>query len=323
MEYAKLPGTGLQVSRLSLGTMMFGDQTNEEDSLSIMHYAHEQGINFWDTANTYNGGRTETIVGKALKGRRDDVFLATKVFYPMSDKAHDRGLSRSAILRAVEHSLKRLDTDYIDLYYLHAPDYETDIHETMDTMNSLVKAGKVRYVGISNFAAWQAADLLVLCEKYNYTKPVYSQNIYNLLTRAVETELLPFLRAHKMDMAVYNPIAGGLLSGKHKQGTPGEDTRFARNQNYYNRYWSDENFLAVDKLSAIAKEAGLDLLSLSLKWAMQQEGVGSLISGVSKLSQLEQNIKALEGPPLDSQVLTALDGVYQGLTIGGRFPYNR
>jgi len=323
MEYINLPSTGLKVSRLSLGTMTFGGQTNERDSLAILDYAFEQGVNFWDTANVYTGGNSETITGKALKGRRERVILATKVFNPMSDDMNDWGLSRRAILSAVDKSLKRLDTDYIDLYYLHSPDYQTDIHETLHTMDGLVRAGKIRYIGISNYAAWQAADILGICEKEGFIKPIYSQNIFNLLTRAVQTEMLPFLRAHNMGMAVYNPIAAGMLTGKHKRGTPDSGTRFALNSNYFNRYWAEENFQAVETLAGIAQKQGLSLLSMSMKWCLAQPGVHTIISGVSKLSQLEQNLQAIEGAALTKETLDACDAVWAGFTVGSRFPYNR
>ncbi|NLW20484.1 MAG: aldo/keto reductase [Clostridiales bacterium] len=323
MEYIRLPGTGLQVSRLSLGTMTFGGQTNERDSLAILDHALDQGVNFWDTANMYTAGTSETIVGKALKGRRERVILATKVFNPMSEDMNDWGLSRRAILSAVDKSLKRLDTDWIDLYYLHSPDYHTDLHETLHTMDGLVKAGKIRYIGVSNFAAWQVADMLGICGKEGFIKPIYSQNMFNLITRAAQTEMLPFLRAHNMGMAVYNPIAAGLLTGKHRWGDPAGDTRFALNPNYFKRYWLKENFDAVDKLDVIARERGISLLSLSLKWLLAQPGVHTIISGVSRQSQLEQNIKALDGDPLDEAALAACDAVWAGLTVGSRAPYNR
>ncbi len=261
-------------------------------------------------------------MGKALKGRRDDIILATKVGHPAPGKRNSQGLSRLAILNAVEASLKRLNTDYIDLYYLHTPDNDTRIEETMAAMDSLVASGKVRYVGISNYAAWQIADILALCERRNYAPPLITQNVYNLITRGVEAELIPFIKAHGLGMAVYNPIAGGLLTGKHHAGQPGADTRFGSNQIYYNRYWSDENFAAVDKLSLIAREAGLSLLELSMKWCLSRPGVATVITGVSKLSQLEQNIASIKGNALDEATLAACDTVWQGLA-GTRFAYNR
>lgn len=322
MNYRKLPGTSLELSGISLGTMMFGGQTSESESLRILDYAYEAGINVWDTANRYTGGESERIVGKALKGRRGDIILATKVRNPAGGKRNSQGLSRRAILQAVEESLKRLDVDYIDIYYLHAPDYDTRIEETMATMDSLVKAGKIRYVGISNYAAWQIADIMALCEKRGYAAPILTQNVYNLITRGVEAELIPFMKAHGLGMTAYNPIAGGLLTGKHKAGKPAGDTRFGSNEIYFNRYWSDENFAAVEKLALIAQEAGLSLLELSMKWCLSRPGVVSVISGVSKLAQLEQNIASVQGEPLSESTLKACDGVWQALA-GTRFAYNR
>lgn len=323
MEYINLPGTSLKVSRLSLGTMTFGGQTDERDSLAILDMAFERGVNFWDTANMYTGGKSETIIGKALKGRRERVFLATKVFFPMSEDMNDRGLSRRAILSAVDKSLGRLGTDYIDLYYLHAPDYETDLRETLRTMDGLVSAGKIRYIGVSNHTAWQVADMLGICEKEGYARPVYSQNVLNLLTRGAQAELMPFLRAHNMGMAAYNPIAGGLLTGKHRRGEPKSDTRFALNPNYISRYWEEENFQAVEALENIAQQQGMSLLSLSMKWALAQPGVHTIISGVSKPGQLEMNLEAIQGAAPSPETLAACDAVWAGFTVGSRFPYYR
>ena len=322
MHYSNLNGTSLKVSLLSLGTMMFGGQTSEADSLAIMDYAFENGINFWDTANVYNQGESERIVGKALKGRRNHVLLATKVFGKMGDHPFDRGLSRRNIMAAVDASLKRLDTDYIDLYYMHAPDYETRIEESLETMDTLVKTGKIRYVGVSNFAAWQVADMLAVCDKRGYVAPIISQNVYNPITRGIETELIPFLKAHQLGMAVYNPIAGGLLAGKHKPGKPADNTRFANSEMYYNRYWSEENFVAVEKLMAIAAEYNITILELAMKWCVNRAGVTTVITGMSKLEQLKQNIASIEGEPLNDELLKACDKVWFSLA-GTRFAYNR
>ncbi len=322
MEYRKLPGTSVQVSRVCLGTMMFGGQTGEADSLSIMDCAFAHGVNFFDTANVYVQGESERIVGKGLKGRREKIILATKVRGQMGDDPNEAGLNRCNIFLAVDKSLERLDTDYIDIYYMHAPDYDTNIEESLDAMTQLVRSGKVRYVGVSNYAAWQMADILAACDRHGYIAPVITQNVYNPITRGVEAELVPFLRAHKTGMAIYNPIAGGLLAGKHKPGTPASNTRFANNAGYYDRYWSDENFAAVEKLTRIAAENGMTILQLALKWCAAQEQVTSIISGVSKLSQIEQNIAALEGDPLSADVLEACDLVWKSLA-GTRFAYNR
>jgi aryl-alcohol dehydrogenase-like predicted oxidoreductase len=302
--------------------MMFGGQTGEAEALSIMDYCYDRGLNFWDTANGYTAGESEKIVGKALKGRRDDIFLATKVFYPISEKLNYRGTSRRHIMYAIDRSLKSLGTDYVDLYYLHAPDYETSIEETLDTMTALARAGKIRYIGVSNFASWQVSDILGCCEKHGFIKPVISQNIYNLLLRDVEKELAPCLHAHNMGIAVYNPIAGGLLTGKYKNRDIPANTRFANQKNYYERYWSEENLKMVDQFSAIAEKAGLSLLELALRWAINRLSVTTLVNGVSKLDQIKQNIAALDTTVLDTGVTRACDDVWDN-TVGKRFAYNR
>jgi aryl-alcohol dehydrogenase-like predicted oxidoreductase len=322
MLYRTIPGTGVKVSAFSLGTMMFGGQTSEASALSIMDYSYEQGVNFWDTANVYNQGESERITGKALKGRREAIFLATKVNGQMGANPFDRGLSRRNIVHAVDASLKRLNTDYIDLYYLHAPDYETAIEETLETMTNLVRLGKIHYIGVSNFAAWQVADILAACDKHGYIPPVITQNVYNLITRGIEPELMPFLLKHNLGLAVYNPIAGGLLAGKHQPGKPAEDTRFANNANYYDRYWSEENFTAVEKLMAIAKDEGISILELAMRWCLGRPGVVSIISGVSKLEQIKQNIAVVDGPAPGKKALEACDEVWKSLA-GTRFAYNR
>jgi len=322
MQYNNLSGTSLKTSLISLGTMTFGDQTNEADSLEIMNYAYEQGVNFFDTANVYSQGESERIVGKGLKGRRDEIILATKVRGQMGENPNNAGLSRRNILSAADASLKRLGTDYIDIYYMHAPDYETSLEESLEAMSSLVKSGKVRYIGVSNFAAWQIADILSICDKRNYISPIITQNVYNPITRGIEIELIPFLKAHNMGMAIYNPIAGGLLAGKHKLGQPAKDTRFANNAAYYDRYWSDENFSAVEKLSKIAKEHDLNILQLAMKWCATHNSVTSIITGVSRLSQLRQNIASVEGELLDLDTMAQCDDVWYSLA-GTRFGYNR
>ncbi|OUP80905.1 aldo/keto reductase [Lachnoclostridium sp. An169] len=322
MKYHYLAGTGIQVSQLSLGTMMFGGQTSEKDSFSIMDYAYEHGVNFFDTANVYNGGESERVVGKWMKDHREHVILATKVFGQMGPDPNSAGLSRRNILAAADASLKRLDTEYIDIYYLHAPDRHTDIEETMDAMNDLVKAGKIRYIGVSNYAAWQIADILHICDKRNYAKPVITENVYNLITRGIESELVPFLQNHKVGLSIYNPIAGGLLAGKHKPGKPAENTRFANSKEYYDRYWSDKNFAAIEELGEIAARYNVKLLELAMKWCAVQPAVTSIISGVSQLEQIRQNIASLAGDPLPEEAMEESDRVWKNLA-GNSFSYIR
>jgi aryl-alcohol dehydrogenase-like predicted oxidoreductase len=322
MEYKTFPTSNVTVSKLCLGTMMFGKQTSEEESLKIMDYAFDNGINFFDTADLYNVGESERIVGKWLKGKRDKIILTTKVRGPMGDDPNDQGLSRRHILSAVEASLERLGTDYIDFYYMHAPDYQTSLEESLDTMSTLVRSGKVRYIGISNYPAWRIADILAICDKRGYVPPVVTQNVYNMITRGIETELIPCVNEHNMGMVIYNPIAGGLLTGKHKPGKPAENTRFANAKAYYDRYWSDENFVAVEKLGKIAASHGMSLLELAMKWCDAQKSVVSILTGVSRLEQLEQNIASVEGAPLDAEILAECDEVWSTLA-GNRYSYFR
>ena len=322
MQYTNLPGTGVKVSRVGLGTMMLGDQVNEADSLAIIDYAVDQGINFLDTASSYIGGKGEKILGKWLKGRRDKVIIATKIFYPISDDMNDRGLSRRHIMATINKSLINFNTDYIDLVYMHAPDYETELEETLDTLTSLVRAGKIRYLGVSNYAAWQIADILAISDKKGYIKPIVSQNVYNLLLRDVEFELLPCLKAHKMGMVAYNPIAAGLLSGKYKTRELQENTRFALKKLYYDRYWHDKYFDAVEKLSGVADKYGLSLLELAFRWCVCQSGDTSLLCGVSKLEQLKQNIKVFEGPALSEEILKDCNRIWEDME-GKTFFYHR
>jgi aryl-alcohol dehydrogenase-like predicted oxidoreductase len=322
MIYRNLPGTNLKLSAISLGTMMFGKQTGEGEAFSIMDYAFERGVNFFDTANGYNEGESERIVGKWLKSRRDEIFLATKVSGPTAEGSFHRGLSRRNILAAADASLKRLNTDYIDLYYLHVPDHETEIEESLHTLSTLVESGKIRYVGISNYAAWETADMLALCDRRGYIAPALSQNVYNAITRGVEPELIPCLLKHKMGMTVYNPIAGGLLAGKHRPGEPAADTRFANQPKYYDRYWSDENFAAIEKLREIAAREGISILEFALRWCLGRPGVTSVISGVSKLEQIKQNLEFAGLAGLSVQALEGADQVWRSLA-GTRFAYHR
>lgn len=322
MLYHRLPSTNLSFSCISLGTMMFGGQTSEDQALSIMDHAFEHGVNVFDTANIYNAGESERIVGRGLRGRRAQILLATKVGNPTGDAPNSRGLSRRAIRQALDDSLRRLNTDYIDLYYLHTPDPYTCLEESLEAMSDLVRQGRIHYFGVSNYAAWQIADMFSLCQRHGFVKPVITQNVYNALTRGIEPELLPFLQAHPMGLTVYNPLAGGLLTGKHQPGAPQQNTRFANNKMYYDRYWSKENFAAVRSLSDIAAQNDLSLLELALRWCISQQSVTSVLCGVSRFSQWEQNLSVLNKGPLPPAVLLQCDQVWRSLA-GTRFAYNR
>jgi len=238
MEYRVLPHTGLKVSRLSFGTMTFGSQADEAESRRMVDACLNAGINFFDTANMYNQGLAETILGKALGPRRKDVILATKVRSKMGEAPDDVGLSRAAIRKAIEASLRRLGTDYVDVYYLHMPDYGVEIEETLEAMDELVRKGLVRYPAVSNYASWQVCEILWICSKNGYRAPHISQPMYNLLARGIEEEYLAFCRSFGVAVIPYNPLAGGLLTGKHTrdaQSQPG--TRFDQNPLYQGRYW--------------------------------------------------------------------------------------
>ncbi len=319
MQLTTLTGTGLRVSRISLGTMTFGEQADEQASISIVRGCLDAGINFFDTANIYTEGRSENILGKALQGQRDAVVLASKVRGRVGDDPNDEGLSRRHILDAIDNSLRALRTDYLDIYYLHQPDYETPLAVTLSTMSDLVRAGKVRYVGISNYASWQVCQALWLCDKHSWRPPVVAQQMYNLIARGIEQEHLSFLREFEIGLVVYNPLAGGLLTGKHTNiSTVLPGTRFDGNQVYRDRYWHEANFDAVRTLQHIAQQAGKSLVELSLQWLLGRSQVDSVILGVSSLGQLEENIMASDGE-LDEATAAACDEVWDKLR--GPIPY--
>ena len=322
MEYNNIKGTGLKVSKFCLGTMMFGGQTEEEESIKIIDYALENGVNFFDTADTYTGGRSEEIVGKALEGKRDNAVIATKVCNPKGPLPNQRGLGRKHIIQNVDESLKKLRTDYIDLLYLHHPDNETPIEETIETMTQLVRSGKIRYYGVSNYSAWQCCSFVHKAKEMNAIAPVITESVYNLLTRGVEDELLPFLREYNMGLAVYNPIAAGLLSGKHSRSGPAADSRLATNAGYNKRYWNDNNLDAVEQLTDIAAKCGMSLLEFSLTWLATKKEVDSVISGASKFSHVVQNIEIIgRAAEIPVELLADCDEVWEKIR-GSYFNYH-
>lgn len=323
MKYKTLTGTGATVSRLCLGTMTFGGQVGESESIKMVHRALDAGINFVDTADVYTGGASETIVGKALKGKRSGVVLASKVANQMGEyELKDNGLSRWHIIKGVEACLKRLDTDCLDICYLHKPDYNTPLEESMAAFDQLVRQGKVIYVGMSNYAAWQMCQARWICDKRNYSPPVVCQNVYNLLARGIEQELIPFIRELGIGLTVYNPLAGGLLTGKHlRNKDPEEGTRFGQVQAYYERYWLDSNFDALAELMEIAEKAGKKPVELAFQWLAAQDVVDSIIIGFTKMEHLEQNLTAWEGE-IGEDILKACDDVWKKIK-GDSFQYNR
>ncbi len=322
MQTIRLKHTDLSVSRACLGTMTFGGQTDEAAAARIVARALDAGINFFDTANIYHQGRSEMILGKALGARRKDVILASKVRGKMGEGADESGLSRRAVFRAVEDSLRRLGTDYLDIYYLHQPDYDVPLEETLEAMEELVRQGKVRWPGSSNYASWQVVRMLWLAEKNGWRPAWVSQPMYNLLARGIEQEFLPMAGEFGISTVVYNPLAGGLLTGKHRQEAPLPGTRFDGNQMYLDRYWHPAYFEAVEKLRQIAEGAGRSLVSLALNWLLHHTAADCIILGASRLEQLEQNLAALEEGPLPPEAVTACDRVWDGLR-GVTPKYNR
>ncbi len=322
MEYVSLGCSGLQVSRVCMGTMTFGDQADEALSIQMVQRALDEGINFYDTADMYQTGASEEILGKALKGKRDEVVVATKVFNPMGPGPNDKGLSRKHIIQALEDSLRRLDMDYVDLYQLHQPDYNTPLEESLAAMDQLVREGKTRYVGISNYAAWQICQALWICDDRNLAPIVSVQPMYNLIARGIDQELLPFCREFNLGVMVYNPLAAGLLTGKHKKGAPPtEGTRFAAKEMYRDRFWHDKLFDATMQLQDVAAKFGLTMVELSLQWILAQPDVTCVIVGASKMEHLEENLIACRGE-LPEGAAEECDAVWEDLR--GPIPrYNR
>jgi aryl-alcohol dehydrogenase-like predicted oxidoreductase len=322
VDRVQLKQTDLVVSRVCLGTMTFGGQTGEAAAGRMIDRCLEAGVNFIDTANVYNKGASESILGRVLKGRRGSVVLASKVRGKMGEGPDESGLSRAAILRAIDESLRRLQTDYLDLYYLHLPDYAAPLEESLAAMDELVRAGKVRYPASSNYAAWQVVRMLWLAEDSGYRPAAVTQPMYNLLARGIEQEYMPMCREMGISTVVYNPLAGGLLTGKQGRDAPLPGTRFENNQLYLDRYWHPAQFDAVDELRRIAERAGRSLVSLSLNWLYHHTQADCVILGASRVQQLEQNLNALEEGPLAPETVAACDAVWAKLR-GVTPNYNR
>lgn len=322
METRTLPKTGLKVSRVCCGTMTFGAQTDETTAVEMVATCLDRGINFFDTANVYNQGASETILGRALKGSRDRVVLASKVAAKMGPAADQSGLSRAAIIRSIEDSLQRLQTDHLDIYYFHWPDDAVPLEESLAAMQELVKSGKVRHVGASNYASWQMVRLLWLAEKNHLPVIGVTQPMYNLLARGIEQEYLPMCREFGVATVVYNPLAGGLLTGKQQAAAPLPGTRFDKNQTYLDRYWHEANFAAVQELATIAQAAGRSLVSLALNWILHHSAADAVILGASRLVHLEENLRAVGEGPLPAEAVAGCDRVW-GRLRGPSPKYNR
>ena len=321
MRYQYLHGTGVMISRVSLGSTTFGDQLDYEGSCTVLDAAVDAGINMIDTGNNYCGGKSEKIIGRWAKesGKRDRVLIGTKVDLPTGDGVNEKGASRYNILKAVENSLRSLQTDYIDIYYLHHPDRNTPLEETLDTMSTLVRSGKVRYIGFSNYSAWEACDMMWIARQNGFVVPKVAQNVMNLLTRGIEDEFAYFLRKYQAGLVIYNPLAGGLLTGKHSRDHIAEGSRFTSKM-YQDRYWNDRNFDAIDILKSVAGQAGIPLTELATRWCLTNDFVDSIMMGFSKLPQLEQNLSYVEKGPLDADTAKACDAAWEILKCNA-YPY--
>jgi 1-deoxyxylulose-5-phosphate synthase len=322
METRTLPHTDLTVSRACYGTMTFGKQSDQALSTRLVSACIDGGINFFDTANAYSYGAAERILGNALKGRRDKVVLASKVGFKAGEEPGDTGLKRESILKAIELSLARLQTDYLDLYYLHVPDWSTPIEESLEAMDRVVRAGKVRHLASSNYAGWQVVEMHWISQQRAYQAPYVSQPMYNLLARGIEQEYLAMCQRFGVSTVVFNPLAGGLLTGKHHIERPLPGTRFDANQLYLDRYWHPAYFEAVDELKGIAAAGGRSIVDMALNWVLHHTAADCAIIGASTEEQLTQNLEALSKGPLPADMVTACDGVWNQLR-GITPKYNR
>ena len=304
MEYVNLGSTGMKVSRICLGAMTYGSKQwrewvlEEEESLPFFRRALEAGINFFDTADMYSVGRSEEITGKALKqfgAGRDKLVIATKVFNKMSDDPNDRGLSRKHILHSIDASLRRLGTDYVDLYQIHRFDPETPIEETLEALDAVVRAGKALYIGASSMYSWQFLKMLEFSRQNGLARFVSMQNHYNLVYREEEREMIPLCRAEKIGLIPWSPLARGFLTGSRKRGEGFGNTLRAKTDEYaQGLYYKDSDFTVVDRVTEIAQKRGVNNAQVALAWVLAQPGVSAPIIGASKLQHLEDALRALE-----------------------------
>ena len=292
MQYRILGNTGVKVSVIGLGANNFGGRNDEPSSFRVLDQALDLGVNFIDTADVYNLGKSEQVIGNWIKGRRDRLVIATKFVMAMDDYPNSRGASRYHIFNAVEDSLRRLNTDHIDLYQVHWPDPETPIEQTIRALDDLVKQGKIRYFGSSNFSALQLSEALWTSQYFNLNSLVSEQCYYNLLKRGVEREVVPYAAASGLSIIPFFPLESGLLTGKYRRNEPiPEGTRMASGE-FYQRSLTDENFEKVDKLSNFAQDRGHTVGELALAWLLANPAVCSVIAGASSPEQVVQNVAA-------------------------------
>ncbi len=318
MEYVNLGAAGVRVSRICLGAMTYGSRKwrewvlDEPESRPFIQRALEAGINFFDTADVYSVGASEEVLGRALKdfARRDRVVIATKVFNAMSDDPNDRGLSRKHIHHAIDNSLRRLGTEYVDLYQIHRFDPETPVEETMSALNDVVRAGKALYIGASSMFAWQFAQMQQVAKENGWTRFVSMQNHYNLIYREEEREMIPLCRAQGIAVIPWSPLARGFLAGNRSRQDYGETLRAKTDEYAQKMYYDNSDFEVVDCVTRIARARGVSNAQVALAWVLQQSGITAPIVGASKMQHLDEAISALD-LKLDESELKALNDPYQ------------
>ncbi len=296
MQYVRLGGSGLKVAELCMGTMTFGREADEEMSFKMLDYYVEQGGNFVDTADVYSNGVSEEIVGRWLQSRRirDQMIIATKVYGTMGPGPNDGGLSRLHIQRAVEDSLRRLQIDVIDIYQIHRWDPETPVEETLEALHHLILQGKVRYIGCSNLRAWHLAKFLHYSDSAHLSRFVCIQPIYNALNRSIENDILPYAAAEGLGVITYNPLAGGMLTGKYRRNAEmPKGARLEAFKMYYNRYYTDESFDIVERFVSFAEEKGVSPAQLAIAWVMSEPRVTCPILGARNTDQLRDSMAAV------------------------------
>ena len=311
MESRRLGHSGLVVSEIGIGCNQFGSKVDAQGTKAIVDKALELGITFFDTGDVYSSGMSETYLGRALVGRRYQALIATKFGSPMGSLPLDRGGSRRYVLHAVDESLRRLGTDYIDLYQYHRPDPLTTFEETLETLNDLVREGKVRYIGTSNMQAWQLADIQWTARSRGFAGPISTEHHYNLLHRDVQNEVIPACRTYNLGLVPYFPLASGLLTGKYRGGTAPEGSRLAQHRTLADQLLTRANYSLVERLESFSKDRGHSILDLALAWLITQPEVSSVIAGVTSPDQVSQNAQA-SGWRLSPEDFLVVDQILTG-----------
>lgn len=312
------PRTASEPVKLVLGAMNFGRRTTETEAHRIFDRAVERDVVHWDTANAYVDGESERILGRALRGRRDRVIVATKVGLvrvggvpagAMRDGGHAEGLSRERILAACDESLSRLGTDYVDIYYLHAPDRATPIEESLGALAILLQAGKIRSWAYSNYSSWQGLEMIAWCDRERVARPIMAQQIYNLVVRQLDVEYFAFAQKYGVHTAIYNPLAGGLFA-RDVSGEPPKGSRFDANPMYQRRYWNDTMHARVRDYHALAAELGIGLVELSYAWLASRSGVDSILVGPGTIEHLDAAIDGC-GRSLSEEASARIDAIHR------------